>query len=75
MSGIFVLKIAPVQGGENLKVEATTRFRNLKVEVIREIGDRFEVAKIRYKGLAKKGLVKPVTEEPAETAAKIIAFF
>lgn len=70
MSGIFVPKIAPVQGGENMKVEATTRFRDLKVEVIREIGDRFEVTKARCKELEKRGFVKPVTEEPAETAAE-----
>lgn len=53
-----------------MKVEATTRFRDLKVEVIREIGDRFEVTKARCKELEKRGFVKPVTEEPAETAAE-----
>lgn len=53
-----------------MKVEATAKFRDLKADGVREVGDRFTVTKTRFKELEKKGLVKEVKEENLETAAE-----
>lgn len=58
------------QGGETMKVETTVKFRDLKENKIREIGEQFNVSKERYKELEKRGFVKEVKEEPEETAAE-----
>ena len=65
------IKIAPVQqGGDAMKVETTVKFKDLKKNKIREIGERFVVSKERYKELEKRGFVKEVKEEIEETAAE-----
>lgn len=53
-----------------MKVETTVKFRDLKENKIREIGDTFTVSKERYKELEKRGFVKEVKEEAEETAAE-----
>lgn len=52
-----------------MKVEATTKFRDLEKDCIRKAGDKFDVTKERYEVLRKRGFVKKI-EEPKEEAAK-----
>ena len=53
-----------------MKVETAVKFRDLKENRIREIGEQFTVSKERYQELKSRGFIKEVKVAPVQQEEK-----
>lgn len=53
-----------------MKVRALIKFKDLKEDKIREIGDEFIISKERYEEILKVGVLVEEIEEPKEEEVK-----